>query len=83
MATPRFASGAAILKLQDRRQERRLSPVGCPRNQLSVRLDRLQAYRRALDEWDEAQGRYPMPQPVHFGLMLPNLRPSDVYRRSA
>jgi hypothetical protein len=76
MAAPR--AGAAIINL-DRRRSHRPSTACCSQNQLTRSLDRLRAYRQALDAWDAADGNRPMPQPADYSLDLPNLRPSWIY----
>jgi hypothetical protein len=70
--------GAAIVSLCDQRREQRLHTRPSAPNQLTRNLDRLRAYRRAVCAWDEADGRYRLPQPGDFGLEIPNLRPSHV-----
>ncbi len=42
-------------------------------------LRRLQWLRQALDLWNGAEGRRAMPQPHHFAIQLPNLRPSEIH----
>ena len=42
-------------------------------------LRRLQWLRQELDNWDQAGGDRPMPQPRDLGIPLQDLRPSEVH----
>ena len=50
---------------------------------LNEPLRRLAWYRRELDGWDADAGARALPQPVDFGLDLPDLKPSEIRWRAA
>ena len=80
MAAPR--AGAAIIYL-DRRREQRLSTACRSQNQLVEPLRRLAMLRQELNNWNEAGGDQPMPQPSDLGIRLPDLQPSEIHWRAA
>ena len=71
--------GATLIDLADRRYGQRPSTRSRPRNQLNEPLERLGALRAALTIWNAAAGVGPMPQPQHFDIDLPDLKPSEIF----